>query len=177
LTRAFSVIVAADEARGIGREGGLPWHLPGDMAYYKRTTSEAPAGQQNAVIMGRKTYESIPSKFRPLKNRLNLVLTRSPNQPLAGCEVLGSLDAALTRASERSDVAKIFVIGGGELYREALLHPGCSEVLLTRVHARFACDTELAPFEHVFDKTQSDGPHTEGGISYTFETYTQRKPT
>jgi dihydrofolate reductase len=129
------------------------------------------------VIMGRKTYESIPNKFRPLKNRLNLVLTRSPDQALVGCEVLGSLDAALKRASERADVAKIFVIGGGELYREALQHPACAEVLLTQVHARFTCDTELPPFEHLFVKTKSDGPHTEGGISYTFETYTRRRPT
>lgn len=177
MSRVFSVIVAADETDGIGKDGTLPWHLPGDMAYYKRTTSEAPASRQNAVIMGRKTYASIPSKFRPLKNRLNLVLTRNPAHAEADVQVLPSLDAALEQVGQRSDIAKTFVIGGGELYREALAHPACTEVLLTRVHARFDCDTRLAPFAHDFDKTKSDGPHSDGAVSYTFETYTRRRPT
>ncbi|HEX6243645.1 MAG TPA: dihydrofolate reductase [Polyangiales bacterium] len=171
----FSVIVAADEALGIGREGKLPWHLPGDMAFYKRTTSEAPAGKQNAVIMGRKTYASIPPQFRPLKNRLNVVLTRQRDQAFdPGVEQVDSLDAALRVARARHDVAKLFVIGGGELYREALVHPDCSELLLTRVHARFDCDTHLAQFEHAFERTHADGPHQDDGISYTFETYRRR---
>lgn len=174
MRRSFSIIVAADEARGIGKSGALPWHLPGDMAYYKRTTTEAPEGKRNAVIMGRKTFDSIPLKFRPLKHRLNIVLSRQPGYAPSGVEVVESLDAALALVDRAPDVARVFVIGGGELYREALEHPHCSEVLLTRVHARFDCDTTLAPFEHAFVKVNSDGPHVDGGVSYTFETYTRR---
>jgi dihydrofolate reductase len=177
VSRSFSIIVAADQANGIGRAGDLPWKLPGDMAYYKRTTSAAPEGKQNAVIMGRKTYESIPPKFRPLKLRFNIVVTRNAAFEAEGTARAASLDQALTLASERSDIAKIFVIGGGELYREALQHPACSEVLLTRVHARFDCNTFLPPFEQAFHKTHSDGPHQDGEVAYTFETYARRATT
>jgi dihydrofolate reductase len=174
----FSVIVAADEAGGIGKSGGLPWHLPGDMAFFKRATSEAPAGKQNVVIMGRKTYASIPPKFRPLKGRLNVVLTRAQGQTFdPGVLVAASLSEDLRQVAEHADVAKLFVIGGGELYGEALRHPACSEVLLTRVHARFDCDTYLPPFEADFQKTHSAGPHQDGEVTYTFETYTRRAAT
>ena len=172
---SFSIIVAADEERGIGRDGKLPWHLPGDMAFYKRTTTAAPAGKQNALIMGRKTFDSIPVKFRPLRQRLNVVLTRSPDYvPEAGVVVAGSLASALALVAERDDIAQTFVIGGGELYAEALQHPSCLRVLLTRVHARFACDTHLLPFEDRFARTHADGPHCDDGVAYTFESYERR---
>jgi dihydrofolate reductase len=181
VTRAFSIIVAADEARGIGRAGGLPWHLPGDMAYYKRTTSSAPAGKRNAVVMGRKTYESIPAKFRPLKGRLNVVLSRDPAYTPEDVLRAQSLERALAALESREEIAQIFIVGGAELYREALQHPACSCVFLTRVHARFECDTFLVPFEHDFVLTRRDGPHREPNqpndgvvVSYTFETYERR---
>ena len=102
MSRGFSIIVAADEARGIGRLGDLPWKLPGDMAYYKRTTTAAPEGQQNAVIMGRKTFESIPRKFRPLKQRLNIVVTRNAAFAEEGSVRASSLAQALSLASENA---------------------------------------------------------------------------
>ena len=75
--RMFQLVVAAAKNMGIGKEGGLPWSLPGDMAYFKYLTSRTrDAAKQNAVIMGRRTWESIPAKFRPLKGRINVVLTR-----------------------------------------------------------------------------------------------------
>ena len=171
----FTVIVAADQARGIGKGGTLPWRLPGDMAFYKRTTLAAAPGQQNAVIMGRKTFESIPAKFRPLKDRLNVVLTRSASYAPEGALRAGSLDEALQLLERRDDITHSFVIGGGELYREALEHPACARVIVTRVHARFDCDTQLAPFEQAFVLTHSDGPHVDEVASYTFETY-ERSP-
>jgi dihydrofolate reductase len=178
VTREFSVIVAADEARGIGKDGALPWRLPGDMAYYKRTTSEAPPGQQNAVVMGRATFESIPSKFRPLKQRLNVVLSRDAAYAPDGVLRASSLEEALTLLDARADIAHVFIVGGAQLYREALLHPACTRVLLTRVHARFDCDTFLAPFEHDFVLERRDGPLREPDDAhappYTFETYLRR---
>ena len=76
--RSFSVVVAATSAGGIGMKGKLPWRLPGDMAFFKRVTSSvADIGKRNAVIMGRRTWASIPAKFRPLPARLNVVLSRS----------------------------------------------------------------------------------------------------
>jgi dihydrofolate reductase len=168
----LELVVAADEARGIGRAGGLPWRLPGDMAFFKRITTEAPAGRENAVLMGRKTYASIPPKFRPLRDRLNVVLSRQADLTVdPGVVVLGSLEAALAGLGSRVDLARTFVIGGGELYAQALTHPACARVHLTRVHARFDCDTFLAPFEDRFRLVTRDGPHHDDGVAYTFETY------
>ena len=76
-SKGLIVIVAATKANGIGVNGRLPWRLPGDMAYFARITSNAPEGYTNAVIMGRKTWESIPLKFRPLPKRVNLVISRN----------------------------------------------------------------------------------------------------
>ena len=72
----LTLIVAATKANGIGQNGNLPWRLPKEMSYFAKVTSHAPEGKQNRVIMGRKTWESIPAKFRPLRDRLNVVLSR-----------------------------------------------------------------------------------------------------
>lgn len=80
LHRPFAIVVAAAAVgHGIGAKGTLPWRLPGDMAFFLRLTSTAPQGTRNVVVMGRKTFESIPAKFRPLANRVNVVVTRSPS--------------------------------------------------------------------------------------------------
>ena len=85
---SFAIVVAADEARGIGAGNTLPWKLPTEMAYFKRVTTVAPPGRQNAVVMGRKTYESIPGKFRPLRDRLNVVLSRDPAYAAEGARTV-----------------------------------------------------------------------------------------
>lgn len=168
-SRRFAIVVAADARDGIGQGGTLPWRLPGEMAYFKRITSEAPTGLRNAVIMGRKTYASIAPKFRPLSGRLNVVLSRDPDHHVEGALSAGSLDEALARTDADAQIGEVFVIGGGAVYRDALTHPRCGRVYLTRVHATFACDTFLPPLAPRFSLTSRDGPHGEGGLSYTFE--------
>lgn len=167
----FAIVVAADEALGIGKEGALPWRLPGELAYFKRITSSAAEGRQNAVLMGRKTYASIAPKYRPLAHRLNVVLSRDPHHSEPGTLGAHSLEHALSQLAQRNDIDRVFVIGGGELYQSALAHPRCQRVYLTRVHARFDCDTWLPAFESGFSLLRSDGPHHEGDLSYTFEVY------
>ena len=167
----FAVVVAADQNGGIGQAGGLPWRLPGEMAYFKRLTSEAPPGQRNAVIMGRKTYASIAPRFRPLAGRLNVVLSRDPTFRVEGALQAGSLDEALARTDADATLGHVFVIGGGALYRDALAHPRCGRVYLTRVHATFACDTFLPPLAPRFTLASRNGPHAEGTLSYTFEVH------
>jgi len=169
MSRRFAIVVAADARDGIGQAGRLPWRLPGEMAYFKRITSEAPAGLRNAVIMGRKTYSSNAPRFRPLPGRLNVVLSRDPDHRPEGALSASSLDEALARTDADPQVAEVFVIGGGALYRDALPHPRCGRVYLTRVHATFACDTFLPPLAPRFSLTSRDGPHSEGALSYTFE--------
>ncbi len=78
----LTIVVAATKGNGIGQNGGLPWRLSKEMAYFARVTSNAPAGKQNVVIMGRKSWESIPLKFRPLRNRTNIVISRNENYDL-----------------------------------------------------------------------------------------------
>ena len=78
----LTIIIAATKANGIGVNNNLPWRIPKEMKYFAQVTSNAADGQQNAVIMGRKTWESIPKKHRPLSNRFNIVLSRNPNHDL-----------------------------------------------------------------------------------------------
>lgn len=73
----FSLILAATAKNGIGQGAQLPWRLPKEMAYFAKVTSDSPAGKMNAVVMGRKTWESIPPKFRPLKGRMNIVISNN----------------------------------------------------------------------------------------------------
>ena len=95
----YQLVVAATRKLGIGKAGKMPWKLPGDMAYFKELTSKtAESGMQNAVIMGRKTWESIPPKFRPLPNRVNVVLTRKA----AGHENSSALSNSGAKAPEQT---------------------------------------------------------------------------
>ncbi len=173
--RDFSIVVAIDAERGIGLNGGLPWRLPGDVAYFKRITQQAPEALRNAVIMGRKTYESIPARFRPLSGRLNVVLTRSASEAGdSGPLFSSSLPAALERLDTESGLHRLFVIGGGEVYREALSHPGCQALYVTRLTPSFACDTHFPAFEAAFQRVTRSQPQHESGIDYTFEVYERR---
>lgn len=145
-----SVIVATTPKGGIGKDGSLPWRLPGDMAHFKRVTSSAPDGKRNAVIMGRKTWESIPEKFRPLPGRINVVLTRTG---AAGAYPEGVLTAtSLTNAlndlrEKAADLAEVFVIGGQAAYEEAMQMPSCTRLYITRVAKDYECDVFFPAFD------------------------------
>ena len=122
--KPLSLIVACTSQGGIGKGGELPWRIPGDMAYFKRVTAESTAPDRlNAVIMGRKTWESIPVKFRPLPGRLNVVLSRNPAALNLPADVLGaeSLPDALAAVDNRADIEQCFIIGGAEIYKQALV--------------------------------------------------------
>jgi dihydrofolate reductase len=173
--KEFAVVVAADEQRGIGRAGAMPWRLPKEMAYFRTLTREAAPGLQNAVIMGRRTYESIPERFRPLAGRLNVSLSRTAGYAPQGALPAASLDAALAQVASRADIDRIFVIGGGELYREAVVHPACARVYRTLVHARFPADTWLVDFESDYTRLSSDGPHQERDAAYTYEVWDRKR--
>jgi dihydrofolate reductase len=123
----ISLIVARARNGVIGREGTLPWRLPEDLAHFKRTTMGQP------IVMGRKTWESIG---RPLPGRRNIVVSRQAGFMAPGAEVAPSLDAAIARCA---DAAEVFVIGGEQLYREAL--PRAQRLLVTEIDADFEGDT------------------------------------
>ncbi|VAW32618.1 Dihydrofolate reductase [hydrothermal vent metagenome] len=123
------MVVAMDKNRLIGVDNGLPWRLPDDMGWFVEKTMGKP------VIMGRKTYESIPTKFRPLKGRHNIVLTRSHCYAVSGATVVHSMAAALEAAG---DVPEIIIGGGATLYAQLL--PQTSRLYLTLVDAQFSGD-------------------------------------
>lgn len=122
--RPYQVVVAATRDMGIGKEGNLPWKLPSDLRFFKEITiSTSDPNKKNAVIMGRKTWESIPSQYRPLPGRLNVVLTRSGSFDIATLENVvscGSMGSALELLGSTPycfSIEKIFIIGGGQILR------------------------------------------------------------
>ncbi|KAF9538753.1 hypothetical protein EC957_006237 [Mortierella hygrophila] len=171
--RSFSIVVAADRAMGIGKNGGLPWRLRKDMAFFARITSKVVQGAQdatttdesthqrkvNACIMGRKTWESIPKKFRPLTDRFNVIVSRDPHylddkpekgNPLvalatsfeAALDLVESLQSSSSSPSTCSvQVARTFLIGGAQLYNEGVRSKDCTHIFLTRIDATVDCDT------------------------------------
>ena len=123
----ISAIAAVAENGVIGSKGELPWHLPDDMKFFQRTTVN------HHVITGRKNYESIPERFRPLRDRVNIVVTRTQGYQAPGAWVCASLEAAIDIARV-ADQKEVFIIGGGELYREAFEKDLVQRVYLTTVH-------------------------------------------
>ncbi len=127
-----SLIVAYDRNRAIGKDNAMPWHLPADLAFFKRTTMGHP------IVMGRNTFESIG---RPLPGRRNLVVSRSGNVAAAGVEVFASLDGAIRSAGGN----EVFVIGGAQLYAAAL--PLAARIYATEIHGEFPADVFFPALE------------------------------
>ena len=175
----FAIIVAIDQNHGIGIKGGLPWHLPGDLKHFKEiTTTAASLKKKNVVIMGRKTWESLPEKFRPLPNRVNLVLSRQMNFPLP-VDVLRApnLDQALQLFSEhdwKDKVDRIFVIGGAQIFAEAIEHKNCQKIYVTQVLADCRCDVFFPIIPAEFSPNKRSQTHREGELSYYFIEYARR---
>ena len=162
--RPIGLIWAEARDRVIGAQGGMPWHVPEDLAHFKAATLGAP------VVMGRRTWESFPARFRPLPGRRNIVVTRRDDWAEAGAEPAGSLEAALALAAE-GDPDRIWVIGGGELFREAIGQADLLEV--TEFDLQVRGDT-TAPEREGWIPSRIDPPegwHTSSsGIRYRFLT-------
>lgn len=151
----LTLVLAATRDMGIGLRGTLPWTgLKKEMAYFARVTKRLPPSVEppvmNAVIMGRKTWESIPPKFRPLKGRLNVVISRSfgsPAEEPASVETepvkASSLEQAIAylQGKPQGSLGRVLVIGGGQIYTAALELKEAKRVLLTKVMTDFECDT------------------------------------
>ncbi|KAI8109843.1 hypothetical protein M9434_001122 [Picochlorum sp. BPE23] len=174
----FQIVVAATRQGGIGKDGTLPWKLPGDMAYFKKlTTTTRDAAKKNAVIMGRKTWESIPKKFRPLSGRVNVVLSRQMEEE-GGMVVKRSLEDAMAYLQKdlAGSLENVFVIGGGEVYKEALASPLLSAIHLTRVEGDVDCDTFMPEVDETrFKLWHAGSPRrdTPDGMRYSFLCYTR----
>lgn len=156
-----NILVAYDQNRAIGERDDLPWgrSLPGDLAMFKQLT------MGTSVIMGRKTFESLPTKFRPLPGRENIVLTHNPDLDIEGVICVNSLAAAINAASK-----EVFVIGGAQVYREAL--PIADAVYATEVQATFPGADTFFPDMSPDTWLETDRTHIsqhEGADAYDYD--------
>lgn len=161
------VIIAAVARNGvIGKENGLPWHLPEDLRHFRALTLG------HAVIMGRKTWESLPERFRPLPGRTNIVVTRNTEYTAAGATVVASLEAA----QKVDGGGTAFVIGGAELYAHAL--PLAERLELTEILADVAGDAHFPAYDRSrwHEVKRAAGVSAEG-LHYAFVTYERTQST
>ncbi len=165
----FDIVVAADLDWGIGKADGLPWpKLRGDLQHFKRVTSTAPAGRRNAVVMGRKTWESKEVAGKPLPNRLNVVVSRQALTLPPGVVLAPTIDAAVAVG----DVESIFVVGGAGLLIDAIERPDLRYVYLTRVEQRFDCDVRMIDLDargFVRDAWEGEREAEEFEVRYRIE--------
>ena len=159
-------LVAAVARNGvIGRDGAIPWRIPGDMRRFRELTMGHP------VVMGRRTWDSLPDSFRPLPGRRNIVVTRNPEWHAEGAERAGSLGEAL-QVVECAD--RVFVIGGAQLYADAL--PLADELLLTEVDAEVEGDTIFPTWDREeFDEASRELHGTDGEMPFAFVSYRRRR--
>ena len=162
------VLIAAVARNGaIGRDNELLFREGADQRHFRDTTMGCP------VIMGRKTWDSLPARFRPLPGRRNLVLSRDAAFKAAGAEVAGSLDEALALVDGAADAPRVFVIGGAQLYALAL--PRADELVLTEVDADLPGDVFFPPWDRwQFVETSRHGALSAAGLPYAFVVYKRR---
>jgi dihydrofolate reductase len=171
--KQVNLIVAFDENNGIGIQGTIPWKIPADLKLFRDTTSStSDPAKQNAVIMGRKTWESIPERFRPLPKRRNIILTSG------GTDVLDvvcarSFVGAVAAAELDPTVERTYVIGGAEAYKSAL--PYATLIYVTRVMSKFDCDVFFPEIPTEFAQTRiEDDQCTPEGLYYHYELYARK---
>ena len=154
-------LIFARSANGvIGKDGGLPWRLPEDMAHFKRTTSGHP------VVMGRKTWDSVPAKFRPLPGRLNIVVTRQPHWQADGATRASTLEEAVAHCGDASDA---WVIGGAEIYRQAL--PLAQTAVITEIHAEVEGDAHAPEFGPQWIEVERESHTAASGLDFSIVRY------
>ena len=154
-------MIFARSANGvIGHNNAMPWHLPEDLAHFKKLTLGSP------VIMGRKTWESLPPKFRPLPGRTNVVITRQADWHAAGAQVAGSLHDALAQCQTSSDV---WIIGGAQIY--ALAEPLAQRIEVTEIAQDFAGDAYAPELGSNWAASASEQHTSASGMAFSFVTY------
>jgi dihydrofolate reductase len=144
----------------IGKDNQMPWHLPEDLAHFKRVTLGQP------VIMGRKTWDSLPERFRPLPGRVNIVVTRQTNWQAEGALSAGSIEEALHLCGDAPDA---WIMGGAEIYRQA--QPLASTAVVTEIDADFEGDAFAPELGATWQEIQHESHVAANGLSFSFVTY------
>jgi dihydrofolate reductase len=158
----ISIVVAAADDNAIGKNKGLLWHLPKDMDFFKKVT------YGHHVLMGRKSYESIPEQYRPLKGRVNIIITRQKDFIAEGCKIVSSAEEGIQFAKDNGE-EELMILGGGEIYKQLL--DKTDKIYLTRVHHTFPdADTFFPALADSEWKTTSTEKHpADSKHLYDFE--------
>ncbi len=160
---SISLIVAHDESRGIGRNGAIPWHIPGELRWVRQITLEsAAAGCENALIMGRSTYESLPENRRPLPGRMNIVISQ---QDFPGTVAARSLDQAVSILAESAQLDRAYIFGGQRLYTEALANKIPEELFISLIPGSHDCDVFFPEVSEENYRLQESRPATYGEVT------------
>lgn len=159
----IKLIVAMDEASGIGKTGDMPWHIPAELRFVALTTktTEDPS-RLNALLMGSATYRSIPEARRPLIGRINAVLSRR-GDAFPDALSFSGLDDAVSQLTSDPSVADVFIFGGADIYRQALNKLLPTELFVTVVKGHFGCDRFFPPIPSQYKKTEESATLREGG--------------
>ena len=175
----ISIIVAHDLNRGIGKDNQLVWHCPEDMAYFKALTSNTDDSEkQNIVLMGRKTYESIPERYRPLPNRINMVLTSQKNAFFHDDVItVNSIDQALGEYKSllnQNRVEQFFCIGGAQLYNSMITHQAVKNLYVTLIHQQHDVDCYFPDYIDQFQISSEGELLDSKNLKYQFLTYQKK---
>ncbi|XP_073696958.1 dihydrofolate reductase [Garra rufa] len=185
MSRILNCIVAVCPDMGIGKNGNLPWHpirLSNEFKHFqKMTMTPSVEGKKNVVLMGRKTWFSIPAANRPLKNRINIVLSRELKTAPEGAHYLASDFSSALHLLDSSELEKqvdqVWIIGGSALYKEVMERSGPRRLFVTRVLKQFDCDTFIPDINTDKYKLLPEFPgvptglQEENGVQYVFEVY------
>lgn len=173
----FSMIAAIDSNSGIGQNGKIPWYIPEDLKYFQEVTKGNFFIKKNVVIMGRLTWESLPKRFRPLKGRINLIVSSQPEKvedhdpSLIFSSFQGALDYCQTL--DPNMIGEVFIVGGQRMYEEGIQHPDCQRLYLTEIKKEYDCDRFFPKVDRskFFSESQSLPYHTKDNVKYVFKVY------
>lgn len=163
----INMIVAMTDNRVIGKGNDMPWHIPSDLKNFKRLT------EGSCVIMGRKCWDSIPEKFRPLPKRVNIVVTRNEKFDAPGAATLSNIDKLVTGLRDNGENDEVFIIGGGEIYKQSFKYT--ERLFLTRILTNIEGDVLLEGFdESEWDLVSTSETLEENGFKFIFEEYSKK---
>jgi dihydrofolate reductase len=154
----ISLIVVTDKKRGIGKNGLIPWHISEDFKRFKEVTTGHP------IIMGRKTWESLPIK--PLPGRTNIIVTQNSKLKIKNAKVTDSIKNAIEVAKKQKGAEEVFIIGGGQIFNQAI--DLADKLYLTKIHSVFNADTFFPDYDAKFKKIVFQKEGESNGLKYTF---------
>uniref|UniRef100_A0A1A9WAM5 dihydrofolate reductase n=1 Tax=Glossina brevipalpis TaxID=37001 RepID=A0A1A9WAM5_9MUSC len=177
----FNLIVAVSENFGIGLKGGLPWKLRSELRYFSETTRRVRDPiKRNVVIMGRNSYFAIPPNNRPLRNRLNIVLSTTltpkdlPDEVLLESNLEEAMQTLENNNMFKNDIETIWIIGGARLFKEAMISDRCHRLYITQIHSNFESDVFFPAIPKDFQEVTPDpeipqGIQEENCVRFTYK--------